>query len=130
MEITPQEWREALLSGEYPRGSGSLRGRVIEGSNPSYQCYCCLGVYADKVGILDDLVKTWGWVTRLNDSRPSWMTVQDETYLIEANDFGVVHIRGRVFRDDEKAHKGVWTEDSVVIKYIDEVIIPRTEKEA
>jgi hypothetical protein len=95
MEITPQEWRAALLSGEYSRGIGHLRSK-------------------DEELILHGVLG--------QHCRPSWMTREDETLLINANDTGKVTIDGKTFKEKDVVD---WEEGSAVLKYLDEVIIPR-----
>lgn len=48
-EVTMKDWIEALQSGDYEQGQGSLCQRAGDGEGTVKRRYCCLGVLCDLV---------------------------------------------------------------------------------
>ena len=126
--ISPRTWRAKLLSGKYLRSIETLKGLHAE-QDPERPGFCCLGVYADVIGIpLDDIegdpddadraYPSVGWHHERGElaesELPWWMSNTNMRTLINLN-------------DEVETGPG-WGSKGGVIDYIDRYIIPKYDK--
>jgi hypothetical protein len=133
--ISPRTWRARLLSGKYLRAAETLKGMAESSVEEDWDKtgFCCLGVYADLVGIplpeLDNEYDSEFWETADIDDpvvaaheagelaaseRPWWMSEANMKRLMNLND------------NIEEGPN--WGAKGGVIDYIDRCIIPKYDK--
>lgn len=105
-EVTPEQWRDELLSGRWRRARGQLR------APGSSDVACCLGVLAEMLGC--DYHPTDGHLP--SDAEPPWL-------IGSASDSGEQHEERLSWLNDEEETGDRWASDGPVIAYIDEHLI-------